>query len=94
MRKTHAKPDRATLCAQFWALPSDEALVNRPTAGAVAGLGAKSMELLAMRGGGPAYVIIGRQAMYRRGDVIAWLAKAGRKVTSTAERGAKAAEAA
>lgn len=87
-------PDRATLCAQFWSLP-DEALVTRPMAGAAANLGRKSMELLAGNGDGPPYVVVGRCAMYQKADVLAWLARAGRKVTSTAERaapGPKAAE--
>jgi hypothetical protein len=84
------KPDRATLCARFWALP-DEALVDRPTAAAAGNLSSKYLELLACKGGGPDYSVIGRCAMYRKADVLAWLSKA-RKVASTADRASRAAE--
>lgn len=70
----------------FWSLPSDDALVDRPTAGAAGGLGKKTMDLLAMEGGGPPYRVIGKKAMYRKGDVLTWIEKTGKLVSSTAER--------
>lgn len=78
-------PQQADLRSQFWALP-DVALVDRDTAGAALYLGRVSMEAYAVKGGGPPYTRIGRRALYRKADLLAWAEKAGRKVTSTAER--------
>lgn len=91
-RKARRQPDRAaqaalraSLRARFWAGTPDEEF-DRLTIGALMDVGRKTMELRASRGDTPPYVIRGRQAWYKKADVVAWLEKTGHKVTSTAER--------
>lgn len=78
------EPDPAVLRSEFWRLPPD-AFVDRDTAGAALYLGRASMEVFAIRGGGPTYTRIGRRALYRKSDVLEWAAKNGQRVQSTAE---------
>ena len=40
---------------------------------------------LAIKGGGPQYTRIGRRALYRKADVLAWAAATGRTVENTAQ---------
>ncbi len=74
----------AQLRAEFWSLP-DDALVDRPTAGAAFYLEAVTMEKLAIKGGGPVYMRINRRALYRKRDVLRWAAETGRTVENTAQ---------
>lgn len=79
----------AALRAEFYALPHD-AFVNRDTVGAAIYLSRASMEAMAIKGGGPPYTRIGRQALYRKSDVLAWAERTGRRVENTAQLGAAA----
>jgi hypothetical protein len=74
----------AGMRAEFWSLP-DDAMFDRATIGAVFYLSVASMEALAIRGGGPPYTRIGRRALYRKANTLAWAAATGRTVESTAQ---------
>lgn len=76
--------DAVALRAEFWALP-DDAMVDRATVAAARYVGTDTMEADAIRGGGVPYTRIGRRALYRKADVIAWMAEAGRRVENTAQ---------
>lgn len=78
------KPDPAKLRCEFWSLP-DDAFVDRDMAGAAVFLGRDSMEAYAINGGGIPYTRIGRRALYRKEDVLAWAAANGRRVENTAQ---------
>lgn len=80
------EPDPAELRREFWTLP-DDAFVDRDSVGAALYIGRASMESMAIKGGGPAYTRIGRRALYRKGDVLAWAEKNGRRVENTAQLG-------
>ena len=74
----------AALRAEFWSLPS-QAWVDRETIAAAFFVSTVTMEALATKGGGPKYTRIGRRALYRKGDALAWAAETGRTVESTAQ---------
>jgi hypothetical protein len=74
----------AALRAEFDARP-ESALVDRPTAAAAFYLTAASFEALAIKGGGPRYTRIGRRALYRKADLLAWAQATGRTVENTAQ---------
>jgi len=76
--------DPSVLRAEFYSLPP-EALIDRPTAAAVRYVSPSSMESQAIRGGGPPYTRIGRRALYRKSDLLAWMEKNGRTVENTAQ---------
>jgi hypothetical protein len=78
--------DPADFRREFWSLPND-AFVSREAAAAACFLSKASFESYAVHGNGPKYMGRGRgrAALYRKGDVIAWIEKSGRLVTSTAE---------
>lgn len=75
--------DPASLRAEFWSLPTT-ARVDRHTVAAAAYLSIASLELMAIKGGGPAYSRVGRKALYLKSDVVDWL-NSGRRVTSTSQ---------
>lgn len=81
MRQSDAQE---TLRAEFWALPPD-GLVDRPTIAAVLYLSKKSLELFAIKGGGPKYMRLGRKSYYRKSDVLAWIKKHGQEIEATAQ---------
>jgi hypothetical protein len=60
-------------------------MVDRATVAAALYLSGASLEAFAIKGGGPPYTRIGRRALYRKGDVLAWAAKSGQRVESTAQ---------
>jgi len=74
----------AALRAEFWGLP-DDAMVDRSTVAAVRYVGLDTMEADAIRGGGVPYIRIGRRALYKKGDVLTWMAETGRRVANTAQ---------
>lgn len=78
-----SKPDLAALRREFDAAPPD-GFVDRDTAGAAAHVKRATMEAYAIRGGVLPYVRIGRRALYRKRDVIAWI-ESGRHVQNTAQ---------
>ena len=80
--------DPTQLQRNFYSLP-DEAYVDRETAGAVARVSLASMEKYAIKGGGPPYTRVGRRALYRKSDVLAWIEKRGRRVDNTAQLATK-----
>ena len=69
---------------EFWNAP-DAALFDRATIAAVRYVGTDTMEADAIHGGGPPYIRIGRRALYRKRDVLDWIAATGRRVESTAQ---------
>lgn len=77
-------PNSAELRREFWSLP-EAAFVEREAVGAAFYLSRASMEALAIKGGGPPYTRIGRRALYRKADVLAWAAENGQRVESTAQ---------
>jgi hypothetical protein len=72
------------LRSEFWSLPAD-AFVDRPTAAAAFYLSVKALEALAIRGGGPPYMRVGRKALYRKAALLQWGAESGREVQNTAQ---------
>jgi len=76
--------DPSVLRAEFYSLPP-EALIDRATAAAVRYVSQSLMESQAIRGGGPPYTRIGRRALYRKSDLLAWMEKTGRTVENTAQ---------
>ena len=76
--------DPAALRREFWTLPED-AMVDRPTVAAAFYLSLASMESLAIKGGGPKYLRVGRRALYRKADALAWATTTGRLVENTAQ---------
>lgn len=76
--------DPSKLRAEFWALPND-ALVDRETLAAVRYVQVQTLELEAIKGGGPPYLKIGRRALYRKGDYLAWVESRGQVVDSTSQ---------
>ena len=76
--------EASVLRAEFYALPPD-AMVDRDTAGAAIYLTRQTMESLAIRGGGPPYVRVGRRALYCKGDLLAWVSRTGRRVDNTSQ---------
>ena len=84
MPEIKSTPTAAELRAEFHSLPND-ALVDRPTAGAAVYLTVASMDALAIKGGGPAYMRIARRALYRKADILHWAADTGRVVQNTAQ---------
>jgi hypothetical protein len=69
----------ADLRREFWESP-EEVLHSRETVGAVVFLTVDSMESLAMKGAGPPYLRIGRRALYRKAEVLEWIAQNARRV--------------
>lgn len=80
----------AQMRREFWTLPA-EGLANRSMLGAALFYGREQLEKWAQSGDGPPMIRIGRRVLYRKSDVLEWLARTGRKVTSTAELSAGAA---
>ena len=76
------KPTPNELRIEFYALPTD-ALIDRDTVAAVLYLKRQTVELLAIKGGGPPYSRICRRALYRKSEFLAWAAKSGRRVENT-----------
>jgi len=85
---THKEPrmsaDPSVLRAEFYSLPP-EAVFDRPTAAAVRYVSPATLEAEAIKGGGPPYTRIGRRALYRKSDLLAWMEKNGRTVENTAQ---------
>lgn len=79
-----ASTDPAALRAEFYALPP-EAFVDRQTAAAAPYLSLASLEAMAIKGGGPPYIRVGRRALYKKADLLAWMERTGRKVENTAQ---------
>lgn len=76
--------DPSAMRAEFWGAPP-EALVDRPTAAAVRYVSTATLEVEAIKGGGPPYTRIGRRALYRKSDLLAWMERTGRTVENTAQ---------
>lgn len=68
-----ASIDPASLRAEFYALPL-EAMVDRPTAAAVRYVSTATLEAEAIKGAGPTFTRVGRRALYKKADLMAWLA--------------------
>lgn len=73
-----------SLRAEFWRADQN-ALLDRATVAAAHYLSLATMEALATKGGGPKYMRIGRRALYRKSDVVAWAEQSGRVVENTAQ---------
>jgi len=70
--------------AEFWSA-SDDVLFTREHVAAVRHMSEATLEVEAMKGGGVPYIRIGRRALYRKRDVLAWLEANGRRVENTAQ---------
>ena len=70
--------------AAFWAATNDS-LHDRETLAAVRHVERQTIELEAIKGGGVPYLKIGRRALYRKSDVLAWIAKNSQRVENTAQ---------
>jgi hypothetical protein len=70
--------------AEFWAAATDS-LHDRDTVAAARHVERQTLELEAIRGGGIPYLRIGRRALYRKADVLDWIAKNSQRVESTAQ---------
>jgi hypothetical protein len=70
--------------AEFWSFP-DAALVDRLTLCAVTYQSLAWAEQLAIRGGGPRYMRLGRKALYRKLDILNWMTDTGRSGENTAQ---------
>jgi lysophospholipid acyltransferase (LPLAT)-like uncharacterized protein len=81
--KTEPEEIRRQLRAEFYALPAD-AMVDRRTVAAVRYVAVQTVELEAIRGGGVPYRRVGRRALYRKADVLAWM-ESGELVHVTAD---------
>jgi hypothetical protein len=80
-----SKPDEeGRLRSEFWSAPA-VALVDRATVAASQYKSLAWAEQLAIKGGGPPFLKIGRRCLYRKSDVLAWMEKNGQFVDSTAE---------
>lgn len=67
-------------------IPRDpDALLFGAEAAYLAGLSARTLESLRLRGGGPVYVKLGRAVRYRRADILAWTAGKLRRSTGDGE---------
>lgn len=76
--------EAAQLRQEFWqAQPG--AYVDRKTAAAARYVTPETLESEAIKGGGPPYIRVGRRALYRKGDLLAWMERTGRKVENTAQ---------
>ncbi len=84
MLRNHRKPTFIELRERFYKAP-DDALIPRMEVAAGLNISRNWLEQQAIRGGFVPYVNIGRHAMYRKSEVMAWLAANGRRVVSTSD---------
>ena len=75
--------------AEFYSLPP-EAYIDRGTVAAARHVSEATVEKEAIKGGGVPYMRIGRRALYRKADVLAWMERTGRPVENTAQLGVAA----
>ena len=80
----HTCPEPTALRAEFWNLP-DEALVSRKMIAAASFKSVATLESMAIKGGGPKYRRIGRNALSTKGEVIQWWRDIGRTVENAAQ---------
>lgn len=64
---------------------TDRVYLSRPQAAQYLGLSPKTLEVRALRGGGPSFSKLGRRVVYSRADLDAWVAAQRR--TSTSDTG-------
>lgn len=79
----------AEMRAAFYSLPP-EAYTDRSTVAAVRHVSETTVEKEATKGGGVPYMRIGRKALYKKADVLAWMERAGRAVEGTSTQGVAA----
>jgi hypothetical protein len=78
------KKSKSELYNAFWAA-QDDALVERQTMAAGLCMSVAWANVIAVKGGGPAFIKFGRKSFYRKLDVVDWINKTGRKARSTSE---------
>ena len=83
-QRNRPAPTQAELIQLFWSAP-DEALLNRKTVAAGLSLSPITLEIYAVKGGGPPYVKRGQNVLYTKKDVLAWHAAKSRRINSIAE---------
>ena len=83
---------QAALRDEFYRAPAD-ALLDRKTIGAAIYKANQTMEALAINGNGPKFRLLGRRALYRKGDVLEWIEKTSRTVESTAQHASQVKDA-
>jgi len=79
-----AKTSVADLRREFAQAHTDE-LLPRPVTAAGIGYSVSWLELAATKGGGPPFYKNGRRVVYRKADVLSWLAENSLHVRSTSE---------
>ena len=82
------KKSQINLRSEFWASPP-ESLFDRHYVAAAISCSVGLLEQQAVHGGGIPYLKLGRKCLYRKQDVLDWIAQKSIKATSTAEYQAK-----
>lgn len=83
-RRNRPISTKAELLGLFWSAP-DDALLDRKTVAAGLNLSAITLEIYAVKGGGPAYIKRGRRVLYVKRDALAWHVAQSCRVASTSE---------
>jgi len=83
-QRNYPMPTQAELIQLFWSAP-DDALLNRKTVAAGLSLSPVTLEIYAVKGGGPVYIKRGQHVRYVKRDVLAWHEAKSRRITSTSE---------
>ena len=76
-----APPDGRTTAS---ALPDPDALLSEAQTCALTGLAERTLQRKRLDGTGPRFVRLGRRILYRRNDVLAWIAANTHDSTSAA----------
>lgn len=83
-RRREQQSEAAQLRQEFWQAHSG-AYVDRKTAAAARYVTSETLESEAIKGGGPPYIRVGRRALYKKDELLAWMERTGRKVENTAQ---------
>ena len=83
-RRNRPMPTQAELIQLFWSAP-DDALLDRKTIAAGLSLSPTTLEIYAVKGGGPTYIKRGQHVRYTKRDALAWHEAKCRRITSTSE---------
>jgi hypothetical protein len=81
---TLLQPDTRADAPAGRVIPQDpDALLYQAEAAYLTALSERTLEALRLRGGGPAFIGVGKRGVrYRRGDLLAWIEQRRRRSTS------------